>query len=111
VSSRYAFDSHGRLVVEVTSPTIVELPVGWRAVVVGNDLPCNQVGFGWLGRTGRPPTAREMVEARAPYNSTARQERERRQPVDDELLAEAAAIELARLEQQRQPADLVNVAA
>lgn len=106
---RYAFDSRGRLIVEVTSPTIVELPVGWRGIVLGNYLPVNERGFGWLGRTSaRPPNARERATVRPPYDSTSRYQRERASPVDDDQLAEAAAIELARVEQECQPADLIG---
>jgi hypothetical protein len=58
--------------------------------------------FGWLGsRTGRCASAREMLAARVPYRAPA-QELER---IDD-----AEALRLCRLEQPRQPADVVNVA-
>ena len=101
--SRYATDRYGRLVVEVTTPTIVELAVGWRGLVVGKDLPCNQVGFAWLGKAGRPPTARDRAEARPPYDSTCRWLKATPVPVDDDELDDEQAIEFARLEQQRQP--------
>jgi hypothetical protein len=65
--------------------------------------------FGFT-RPGRAPTAREQADSarRAPYSpSVSRKWRERRE-VPDELLDEPTAIELARLEQQRQPSDLIG---
>lgn len=58
---------------------------------------------------GRPPTPQERAEARAPYEAVS-SKRDRRERRDDEL-DERAALEAYRLEQQRQPPDLVNVAA
>jgi hypothetical protein len=101
MSSRLTIDAYGRLIAE---GTCLELR-GLRWLVV--DM--FELGF---VRPGRPPTAREREAAQryAPYRPAwSRQERERETP--DEQLAEEAAIQLARLEQQRQPPDLVNVAA
>ena len=108
MSSRLAFDHHGRLVA-------IEAD-GTRWVVLGNLVYSTSSGeiilFGWLGRSGRPPTAREMAEARPPYESTsAMRERRQRLEVPDDELDEKAAIEAARLEQQRQPADLLQAVA
>jgi hypothetical protein len=61
---------------------------------------------------GRPPTPRERAEARPPYSSgpNSWHPRQRRE-VPDEELADKEAVKLARLEQQRQPADLIGHAA
>ena len=97
-------DHFGRAIVVVSSPTIIELPVGLRFVVLGNDLPTAAVGFGWLGkRAGRPPLPAER--ANGSYCAPVR----RRAPEpDDDALEPPEAIELARLEQQRTPADLIS---
>ena len=80
--------------------------------MIGNEFRSAEDGVWWTGyRVGRRPTAREMAEARAPCNPSARYQREHAEPVDDDLLPEPTAIELARLEQQFTPADLVDVAA
>ena len=111
MSSRFAADAHGRQIVVVTTPS-AGLDVGMRFLLIGNEFTSAQDGVWWTGyREGRRPTAREMAEARAPYNPSARYQREHAEPVDDDLLPEPTAIELARLEQQRSPTDLVNVAA
>jgi hypothetical protein len=67
--------------------------------------------IGWLGTSGRPATAREQAEARAPYSSAKPTRRERRREIPDELLADEEAVELARREQEREPADLISRAA
>jgi hypothetical protein len=61
MSSRLAYDERGRLICVDAD--------GHRWVVLGN-LVCSLVAgelvlFGWLGRSGRPATARERAEARA----------------------------------------------
>lgn len=62
----------------------------------------------WEAKTGRKPSALEMQQARAPYRAgVSRREREHQQ-VPDELLADQEAVELARLEQQREPPDLIG---
>ncbi len=105
VSSRLALDPFGRQVVIVTTPS-PQLSVGEWFLVVDPTV------FGLLPtRTGRSATARELAWNRrdAPYESN------RRPPpkpeVPDEELAEAEAIRLARLEQQREPVHLVSAAA
>jgi hypothetical protein len=62
---------------------------------------------------GRPPCAEELRLTKfAASTSTYRPVAERRKvDPDDAELAEAEAIRLARLEQQREPVDVVNVAA
>ena len=61
---------------------------------------------------GRRPTPTEQAKARGYSGGWARKAREQRRPeVDDDALAEAAAIELARLEQQHRPPDLIRKAA
>jgi hypothetical protein len=104
--SRLAYDNHGRLICVDTD--------GHRWLVIGN-LVCSTVGgdhvlFGWLGRSGRPATAREQAQARAPYSSQRGLPQQRRE-VPDELLADEEAVELARREQEREPADLIGRAA
>lgn len=65
MSSRLVQDSRGRLVVEITATWDARSRVGDRFVVLGNDLPVNEVGFGWLGsRNGRRPDARERKRNR-----------------------------------------------
>jgi hypothetical protein len=102
MSSRLALDEHGRKVVIVTACTD-GLPVGYVFIV----LDWN----GFFIPRGRPPTPEEMLSARAPYNSTAAKQRRARPEVDDNELDDVQAIEFARREQQRQPADLINAAA
>jgi hypothetical protein len=104
--SRLAYDHRGRLVCVDAG--------GHRWLVIGN-LLCSTVGgdlvlFGWLGRSGRPATAREQAQARAPYDSNSANRR-RAQPVPDDELDEQAALEAARREQEREPADLIGRAA
>jgi hypothetical protein len=65
-------------------------------------------------RASRTPTARERAEAQrhAPTSTTSAAGNAKREQVPDgDLLDERAALEAARLEQQRTPPDLVNVAA
>ncbi len=105
VSSRLALDQFGRPVAIVTTPA-PRLDVGEWFLVVDPTV------FGLLpARTGRPATAREQVWNRrdAPYDP----QRDRRlrsvSEIPDEELDERAALEAARLEQQRRPADLIQV--
>jgi hypothetical protein len=80
--------------------------------VLGNTIRTTVNGdtvlFGWMGTSGRPPTAQERAEARAPYQPASVRRRREQEDVPDELLAEEAAIEAARREQEREPADLVG---
>jgi hypothetical protein len=96
--SRLAVDSHGHAVVIVTTPP----ELGRRFLVVDE--------FTRKLRTGRLPTPKEMAEARPPYVSpaTARRREERD---EGEWMDEKAALEAARLEQQREPVDLIGRAA
>jgi Ser/Thr protein kinase RdoA (MazF antagonist) len=101
VGSRLAFDRFGRLVaIEVD---------GHVWVVIGNTCKAGGPGFGWMGQTGRPPTARERAEARPPYQDprAARRQWGRPATVEDDELDEQAAIAAAYAEQRRQPADLL----
>jgi hypothetical protein len=100
VSSRLAVDRYGRL---VAVGTCVELQ-GLRWIVI--DL--FELGF---TPPGRAPTAQERMSARPPYDPTSAKRARLRPEVPDELLAEEEAIRQAMVEQQRQPADLVNMAA
>ncbi len=109
VASRLGSDRLGRPVVIVTAPSTDGLKVGDVFVVLGNNFPAGDVGITWLGKNGRPPTLAEQTTARAPYRSMP--PRLVAETDDDDQLAEQAAIELARLEQQRTPADLLNAAA
>jgi hypothetical protein len=99
VSSRLALDGHGRRIAVVTVP-LPEIDVGHVFLVIR-----------WEIRSARPPTAKERREARPPYQSP-RTGWNRKPPreVADEELAEEAAIEAARLEQQREPRDLLQAA-
>jgi hypothetical protein len=85
---------------------------GLRWVVVGNLVYSTSSGeiilFGWLGRSGRPPTAREQAEARPPYENP--KARRWKAPVPDDELTDQQALEACQREQQRQPADLLNAA-
>jgi hypothetical protein len=112
VSSRLATDHYGRL---IAVGTCVELQ-GLRWLVLGDTIAAgaSSVRFFFLAdetrRASRPANARERQEAQrhAPYRpALSRQERERQQVPDSEL-AEQAAIELARKEQQREPVHLVS---
>jgi hypothetical protein len=113
MSSRLAFDSDGRLVAE---GTCVELR-GLRWLVLGDSVHAAGVTIYFMRddtrRASRPPNAQERIESQrhAPYQpALSRREREHQQIPDDEL-AEQAAIQLARKEQQRTPADLISRAA
>ncbi len=80
-----------------------------RFRVVGNDLPCNEVGFGWLGRTSaRPPSALERAEARPPYSPASSRRERKAAPVDDDALTDEQALKACRVEQERRPADLIG---
>lgn len=109
VSSKLALDRFGRRITIVTSPTILELPVGMTFRDLGNDMPSDGAGFGWLGAraASRHPSPREQVEVRPPY-SAAHPRRSARQESDEDDLADEEAIKLARVEQERTPADLLN---
>jgi hypothetical protein len=105
VSSRLSLDSQGRKVVIVTAPS-AWLVVGQRFLVI--DL------FDWFIPKGRMPTARERLEPqkRARSRLSQRQGREQSaEPDDAAALTEQTAIDLARREQQREPADLISRAA
>jgi hypothetical protein len=85
MSSRLAVDSYGRLVAE---GTCLELR-GLRWLVV--DM------FEIFTPPGRPPTAREMLAARTPYNAP-----KPTSEVPDEELDDAEAIRQAMIERRRQ---------
>jgi hypothetical protein len=111
MSSRLALDSKGRRIVVQTSES-VGIPFGWRGLLVGDTVQAGGTAvFFQANRSGRPPTARERSTVRAPYDPTTRTRREQAQTVDDDELAEPDAIELARLEQQFAPTDLVSAVA
>jgi hypothetical protein len=111
LSSALATDALGRPITVVTSPTIVELPVGMVFRDVGNTFVAGEAGLGWLGhRYGRAPTPAEQAAARAPYSSTGSR-KSRARVVDDDDLDERMALELCRLEQERSPVDLITAVA
>ena len=108
MSSRLAADAFGRQIVVITTPS-AGLDSGMRFLMLGNEFRCNQDGVFWCGyREGRRPTAREMAEARAPFNAPREYDLPK---VDDDDLSEPDALFLARVEQEREPVDLLNVAA
>ncbi len=110
--SRLGQDRFGRPVAVVTTPE-VGLPIGTVYIVLGNAILTTIRGderlFGWTGEPGRPPTARERAGGRPPYEIS--KTRKTREVIDDADLDDAAAIEYARREQQREPADLLSAAA
>jgi hypothetical protein len=59
VSSRLAVDARGRLTVVVTASSDAGLVVGETFRVLGNDLPVNEAGFGWLGARAGVPVAKQ----------------------------------------------------
>jgi hypothetical protein len=116
MSSRLAQDRYGRIVAVINVRTLPDVELGYRYVVLGDTIAAgaSSVRFFFLAdetrRASRPPNGRERLEAQrhAPYRpALSRQERERQQVPDSEL-AEQAAIELARREQQHTPADLIG---
>jgi hypothetical protein len=100
MSSRLAVDAQGRTVVIVTSATD-GLPIGHVFLVLD--------WRGFFTPPGRPPSPREMLAARAPYDSNSTK-RARAEVPDDEL-DEQAALEAAYREQKREPADLLQAVA
>jgi hypothetical protein len=105
MSSRLAQDRYGRTVAIVTV-RLPDLEPGHCFLVVDPRL------IGLMPTLGRLPSPRERSNVRAPYDPTsAKRERQQRLEVPDDELAEQAAIELARKEQQREPADLIGRAA
>jgi len=58
-------------------------------------------------KTGTPPTPTE-AKIPTPFKAGPPPKSRALETVDDDQLAEAAAIELARLEQEHQPADLIG---
>jgi hypothetical protein len=111
VASRLALDPHGRLIAE---GTCVELR-GLRWLVLGDTISAGMSGYNVFfladkaGR-GRIPTAREQADSarRAPYSPAASRKWREQQEVPDEQLDDAEALEAARREQQRRPADLIS---
>jgi hypothetical protein len=100
VSSRLVVGRHGELLVMVTTPS-VGLPTGMVFIAIGNSIAGN---IGWLGHTkARAPTAQERTERRG----GAASRRAAPPVVPDELLEPAAAIEAARVEQERRPVDVL----
>jgi hypothetical protein len=116
MSSRLALDSDGRRVAIVSVRTLPDVELGYRYVVLGDTIASAGTQVFFLAtetrRASRPANGRERAESQrhAPYQaSVSRQERE--QQVPDDKLADEEAVKLARLEQQRTPVDLINVAA
>ena len=109
MSSRLGTGPHGEPLAIVTVRTLPDIELGHRFVVL--DM-CRDLH--WFTTRGRRPTPRERLEARPPYESktkAATWESRTRRDQEDERLAEAEAIRLARLEQQREPVDLIGRAA
>ncbi len=100
---------NGHPIVIVTSPTIIDLPVGTIFRMLGDTVLTivdgDQRLFAWQGKSGRPPTAHEQSSARGAY-SAAGSRRQREQQPDDEL-DDAAAIEACWREQEREPVNLL----
>lgn len=107
--SKRTFDRNGRPIVIVTSPTVIDLPVGTIFRMLGDTVLTivdgDQKLFAWQGKSGRPPTAHEQASARGTYSATGSRRERRQQPDDD--LDDAAAIEACRREQEREPVDLL----
>jgi hypothetical protein len=117
MSSRLGLDSQGRRVAVVTIRTLPDLEMGHVFVVVGDTVAAAGTRIFFLADetrcASRPATVQERAEAQrhAPYRpNLSRQAREHQRVHDDEL-ADQAAIELARKEQQREPVDLIGRAA
>ena len=109
MSAKFATGAHGELLVIVTTPS-PGLDVGDHFRVIGNTLLVTLVDapgvVGWLGTpTGRPANHEEALQARP---SRARPRRAPPLELADELLDDDAAIEAARVEQQRAPGDLIS---
>jgi hypothetical protein len=101
-SSRLGTDQFGRQTAVVTTPGAVPEVGALFLVLDGHP-------YGLVPERGRLATAEEQLEARPPYQpGRSRTERERRPEIPDALLAEEEAIRLSRLEQQRQPVDLLS---
>ena len=84
------------------------MPVGTRLRMVGNSFEAGGLRVGWLGtKTGRPATAAELKRVHNPYSATAAKKLREEAKADDEL-DDAAAVEACRLEQEREPADLIS---
>jgi hypothetical protein len=113
MSSRLTLDSHGRLIAE---GTCVELR-GLRWVVRGDTISAGLSGYNVFfladQARGRVATAREQADSakRAPYSPSLSRKWREQQEIPDDQLDEREALEAARLEQQRTPADLLNAAA
>jgi hypothetical protein len=109
VASSAIRDQSGRRVVVVTASESAETPVGWLGVMVGDTFETAGTRIYFLEHNrGRLPTAREQTQTRAPYDPSSTRRQPKRTQVDDDHLAEPEAIELARIEQEREPADLMN---
>jgi hypothetical protein len=108
VTSRLGYDENGRRIVVATS-VAPGVTCGSRlGVVLGDSFVSGGRGVYFLAQErGRRPTAMERSTARPPYDPNHRRKRE--QVADDEL-DEPSAIQLARLEQETAPADLLNAA-
>jgi hypothetical protein len=105
VGSKLAIGMHGATYVIVTTPS-PQLPVGARFLALGNAMPAASPGVYWLGRSqARPPTQEERLQLR---NTGARSRRTKPVETPDELLKPEVAITAARVEQQREPADLIS---
>jgi hypothetical protein len=108
MSSRLAYGREGELVAVEADGTV------W--LVVGDTIESAGVRIWFMSEvarnTGRSPTPREQMNMR---HKPARRKNgwgpQLRQPVDDDQLADEEALKLARIEQQREPADLIGRAA
>jgi hypothetical protein len=110
MSSRLALDPSGRLIAE---GTCVELR-GLRWLVLGDTIAAGMSGYNVFfladQARGRIATAREQADSarHAPYSPAASRKWREQQEVPDEQLDDREALEAARLEQQRTPADLIS---
>jgi hypothetical protein len=116
MSSRLAHDCYGRTIAVISVRTLPDAELGYRFLVLGDTIASAGIQITFMAETtrraSRPANSREQQEAQrhAPYRpALSRAAREQRVPADE--LAEQAAIELARKEQQREPADLIGRAA
>jgi hypothetical protein len=117
MSSRLAVDRYGRTVAVISVGTLPDVPLGYHYVVLGDTIASAGVRVFFLAdetrRSSRPANARERQDAQrhAPYRPALSRAAREQQDVPDDQLADAEAVRLARLEQQRQPVDLIGRAA
>jgi hypothetical protein len=106
MASRIDVDPTGRRWV-VQADRQVGIEPGTRFLLIGDAFRSGERGIYWLANEkGRPPTARERATPRG-HGEVARGRRQT-PAIDDDQLADEAAIKAATLEQEREPADLIG---